>query len=672
MSLWPPVPIPALPRLSQVFFLHLFSAMEPRARPSDSLRVVFTFILLLATGSSENDQSLTFCGTWRHGRAPWRPSERLRLGVNLSPGCNGISISANESTLSVDGQITAQCQRQDVIQLHQFGLDSGEESHFCLYWEPLVDQLKLQVGGKNLTLCWPSRLQGSCCTDLSQGPNEPEAHYGIANGRVQTDIITDKTHVAYRFNGLSISCKALCDQARRGQTQVNTFVDSADHPCARSFEVEMNEDFTGYNVTSPGSIFESTATVHLPPLLKQAAKKSSKVVCTFFRNNSLFQEGHKKVRILSEVVEITVENEIITNLLEPIRINFHHDALPKMHSRRCVSWDTRKDPLQVKWLVDGCVTQQRGAEHTDCLCNHLTYFSVLVQLEPRPVRHLLALTTITSLGCAVSVISCVALIIFLCRKSRRSKEQSISIHLGLAVSLAILNLLFFFTGVLANVGGEGLCAWVGAALHYSLLSSFTWMGIEVFNTFWLVYMVFSPPPKPYVWNLVGFVLPAVPIIILAAVGGIYGQREVVPSDDVSNPYLMCWMKTNTNKALLAHYFTTMTVLVILVFSGIAMLFLVYRKISPRDEWRKNRVAFLSIWGLSCLFGTTWGLTFLDFGHLSDLVLFLSCILNSFQGFLLMLRFSMLEWMRKQAGGSALGSNSTGSTRQHMLQAPEKS
>ncbi|XP_019935143.1 adhesion G-protein coupled receptor G1 isoform X2 [Paralichthys olivaceus] len=637
------------------------------SRLTDSLRVVFILTILLASGSSENDQDLKFCGTWRHG------NHRLHLSLNLSPGCNGISISANESSLSVEGQITAQCRRSDLIPLDKYGLDLEEESTFCLHWEPLLDQLKLQLGENNLTLCWPASLKGSCCTDLTPGPNQPQANFGIVNGRIQTDIISHKTHIAYKFHGQSISCKALCDQARRGRTQVNMIEENTEDPCARSIEVDMSDDFRGYNITSPvtkGVFEESTAIVHLPPALKQAAKTTTKVVCTFFRNNTQFQEVHKEIRILSEVVEITVENEVITDLPEPIRIDFYHDATPKMQSRKCVSWDTRKDPLQVRWLVDGCITQQRGATKTVCLCTHLTYFSVLVQLEPRPVRHLLVLTTITSLGCAVSVISCVALIIFLSRK-RRTKEQSIPIHLGLAVSLAVLNLLFFFTGVLANVGGESLCTWVGAGLHYSLLSAFTWMGIEVFHTFWLVYMVFTPSPKPYIWSLVGFVLPAVPTVTLAAVGDIYGLREVVPSDDVSNPYLMCWMKENY-KALLAHYFTNMTILVSLVLSGIVMLFLVYRKIHRRDEWRQNRVAFLSIWGLSCLFGTSWGLTFLEFGPLSDLVLFLSCILNSFQGFLLMLRFYMLEWMRKQAGGSALGSNSTGSTRQHMLQAQEKS
>lgn len=83
--------------------------------------------------------------------------------------------------------------------------------------------------------------------------------------------------------------------------------------------------------------------------------------------------------------------------------------------------------------------------------------------------------------------------------------------------------------------------------------------------------------------------------------------------------------------LLAHYFINLTFLAVVVISGLIMLFLVQRKIQNRDEWRKNKVAFISIWGLSCLFGTSWGLEFLDFGQLSEFILFLFCILNSLQG-----------------------------------------
>ncbi|XP_029354892.1 adhesion G-protein coupled receptor G5-like [Echeneis naucrates] len=643
-----------------------FLPMEPRQ--TDSLRVVFILTFLLTTGLSENDQDLKFCGTWRHSM------NHLSLNVNLSQGCQNVSVMANESSLSIEGQITSHCQRSDVIHLNEFGLNSEEESNFCVYWEPLLDQFKLQLRGRNLTLCWPASLGASCCTYLSDGPTEPEAPYGIINGTVRTDVISAKTRRAYKFIGMRVTCKELCEEAKNNHAQVSMNAGrNAQDPCAQSFQVEMKEDFQGINFTSPvtkGASEEPSATVHLPPALKQAAKGTSKAICTFFKNNFPFQEDQKEVWILNDVVEITVENEVITDLPEPIRIDFHHEPIPMNHSRKCVSWDTRKDPLQINWLVDGCETQQKAETHTECLCNHLTYFSVLVQLEPRPVRHLLALTVITSLGCLVSVISCVMLIIILCKK-RRFKEPSLPIHLGLATSLALLNLLFFFTGIIANLVKESVCIWVGAGLHYALLSSFSWMGIEIFHTFWLVYMVFSPLPKDIgkLWCLFGFGLPALPVLILVLVGDIYGVREIIPSDDIANPYLMCWMKMN-NEAMLAHYVTNITVLVILVSSGLVMLFLVYRKIQSRDEWKQNRVVFLSIWGLSCLFGTTWALNFLDFGPLSDLVPFLFCILNSFQGFLLVLRFFMLERMRKQTDGSS--SNSSGSTRQQMLPTQEKS
>lgn len=438
--------------------------------------------------------------------------------------------------------------------------------------------------------------------------------------------------------------------------------------------MKLTENDEGNDVTfkpQQGVKPEVAPIIHLPNALTKAIKLNNEVVCTHYRNNSLFQEDiQTKGKILNDVVSITIENEIIKDLPEPIKIGFHHEVIPQTYSRKCVSWDTRKDPLKVNWSAEGCETQVKGEKHTECHCNHLTYFTVLVQLEPKPVRHLLALTAITSLGCAVSLISCVALIVYLCRKSnRRKKELSVQIHLGLAVSLAILNLLFFFTGVLANLC-ESVCSWVGAALHYALLSSLTWMGIEVFHTFWLVQIVFSPTPKPWIWNMVGFGAPAIPVIILMFIPDIYGLKEVHQTDD-PNPYKMCWMQNN-EKALLAHYVTNMALLAVLVVSGLVMLFLVYREIRKRDEWRQNRVAFLSIWGLSCLFGTSWGLTFLDFGPLTDFILFVSCILNSFQGFLLMLRFYLLDWMRKHGGGSGLSSSSTGSTRHHMLRSQEKS
>lgn len=87
------------------------------------------------------------------------------------------------------------------------------------------------------------------------------------------------------------------------------------------------------------------------------------------------------------------------------------------------------------------------------------------------------------------------------------------------------------------------------------------------------------------------------------------------------------MKDNAS-AWLAQSFTTITMLLVVVLSGSVMLVLVFRQIRSREEWRQNRLAFFSMWGLSCLFGTTW---FLAFGQFSEFFVFLFCILNSFQG-----------------------------------------
>lgn len=89
----------------------------------------------------------------------------------------------------------------------------------------------------------------------------------------------------------------------------------------------------------------------------------------------------------------------------------------------------------------------------------------------------------------------------------------------------------------------------------------------------------------------------------------------------------CWMKDNAN-AWLAHYMTNVGFLIILVSTGLVMLFVILGKIRKRDEWRKWKMAFLSIWGLSCLYGTTWVLGLFD---AYCPVTFLFAIINTLQG-----------------------------------------
>lgn len=88
---------------------------------------------------------------------------------------------------------------------------------------------------------------------------------------------------------------------------------------------------------------------------------------------------------------------------------------------------------------------------------------------------------------------------------------------------------------------------------------------------------------------------------------------------------------DSDKSRLAHCIIIFGLLAVVVISGAVMLFFVATKIHNRPEWKKNRIAFFSIWGLTCLFGTTWGLGLFSFVSLSEATLFLFCIINSCHG-----------------------------------------
>ncbi|XP_016421448.1 G-protein coupled receptor 56-like [Sinocyclocheilus rhinocerous] len=641
---------------------------------------IITCLLFILGQAMENDRDFKMCGTWRHGNAS------RNLKYDLKTGCKEIEISANESTLSIQGSITATCTRSSSIPLKSNPLQN--QSDFCVFWEPLLDLLIVQVIGKNHTLCESHGLQGTCCTDLSQGNHKTAALYGIVNGSTHGDIIRYGVMEVYRFRGDSINCKEkFCDEASQKHSGANMIEEAVmksnkigrvDLPCAQSRIIEMEEGFTGLRFTLPAPRIVAPnmiPSVYLPSCLKSQSRSTSKVVCTYYQNKTLFQRGSSDADLLGGIVGLSVENEIIKNLPEPVRISFHHSALPPNHSRSCVSWDTRRDN-EVTWRYDGCETVKIHDTETECCCNHLTYFAILVQVEQKTtVRHLQALTFITAVGCAMSLVSCLVLFYWLCK--RRGKKTQISlVHRGLVVAIFLLCLFFILTGTLANVGNEIVCKITGSLLHYALLSTLCWMAMEVFHTFLLIRKVFNSTLPTWIFYLVGFGLPVLLVSILFLIEwlgvdvDIYGERMIVPSDDVNNPYRMCWMLENDN-SLLAHYIINVGLLAVVVSSGAVMLFLVVREIRNRPDWKKIHVAFLSIWGLTCLFGTTWGLGFLDFGPMSETILFLFCIINSLQGFFLMLRYYALEGMKKKDRSISDGSSS-GSSKQHMLQTHEKS
>jgi hypothetical protein len=75
------------------------------------------------------------------------------------------------------------------------------------------------------------------------------------------------------------------------------------------------------------------------------------------------------------------------------------------------------------------------------------------------------------------------------RKLRRDYPSKILMNLSSA--LLFLNLIFLLDGWVTSFGVAGLCTAVAALLHFFLLATFTWMGLEAIHMYIALVKVFN-------------------------------------------------------------------------------------------------------------------------------------------------------------------------------------
>lgn len=88
--------------------------------------------------------------------------------------------------------------------------------------------------------------------------------------------------------------------------------------------------------------------------------------------------------------------------------------------------------------------------------------------------------------------TCVSLI----RKLRRDYPSKILMNLSTA--LLFLNLSFLLDGWIASFDIDGLCIAVAALLHFFLLATFTWMGLEAVHMYIALVKVFNTYIRRYI------------------------------------------------------------------------------------------------------------------------------------------------------------------------------
>ncbi|NXV91318.1 AGRG5 protein, partial [Calonectris borealis] len=356
----------------------------------------------------------------------------------------------------------------------------------------------------------------------------------------------------------------------------------------------------------------------------------------------LLQDAHNSSVLNNNVLGAFLQSGRVAGLSRPVEIRFWHDMVLDASNATCVFWKPGAGTGSAgSWSSEGCKTTHREGTII-CHCDHLTYFAVLLlpagALSP---AQLASLTHISTIGCSLSAAATLCILLLCCFSStpcpppscrQRLRDNTTRIHMHLLAALLLLNCSFLLSPLLA-AGAEGLCRVTAALLHAGLLCALAWMAVEAFHLLLLLVKVYNIYIQHYLLKLCFFAW-GLPTLAVAAVfafkGDTYGYHTISTSEGYRNvtivPSARCWL---TSPA--AHYATLCCAGLILLFNMLVLgrVVTILRRI--RQQKGQARKDWVTVLGLTCLLGTTWGLAFFSFGVFLVPQLYLFTILNSLQG-----------------------------------------
>ncbi|XP_025853713.1 adhesion G-protein coupled receptor G6 isoform X7 [Vulpes vulpes] len=404
------------------------------------------------------------------------------------------------------------------------------------------------------------------------------------------------------------------------------------------------------------------ASVILPPNLLENLNQEDSVLVkraqfTFFNKTGLFQDVEtKKGTLVSYVMACSIGNITIQGLKDPVRIKIKHTRSQAVPHPICAFWDLNKNEGSGFWNTSGCVAHRDSDEsETVCLCNHLTHFGVLMDLQGTAsqidARNTKVLTFITYIGCGISAIfSAVTLLTYVAFEKLRRDYPS-KILMNLSTALLFLNLLFLLDGWITSFHVDGLCTAVAVLLHFFLLATFTWMGLEAIHMYIALVKVFNTYIRRYILKfcIIGWGLPALVVSIVLASRN---QNEVYGKESYGKEQgdEFCWIQDPV-----VFYVTCAGYFGVMFFLNVAMFIVVMVQICGRNGKRSNRTLreevlrnLRSVVSLTFLLGMTWGFAFFAWGPLNVPFMYLFSIFNSLQGlFIFIFHCAMKENVQKQ-------------------------
>ncbi|XP_026570217.1 adhesion G-protein coupled receptor G1-like [Pseudonaja textilis] len=388
-----------------------------------------------------------------------------------------------------------------------------------------------------------------------------------------------------------------------------------------------------FKVNLPKKVFEKTR--------DGVESGEMKVVVVSATSETLFQDNDSNSLLGGNVVGISVGNMPVHGLPkeERISITFWHHLLQRNLTPTCVFWDVgSKASRPAKWNTSGCEVV-KGEHQTTCLCDHLTFFAVLMVSSPDIDHiHYEYLTIVTYVGCIISALASLFTIFFFLCSKKKQRDHIVYVHMNLLWGIFLLDMSFLIAVPLAPTGGDMACKAGGMFLHFGVLACLTWMAIEGYSLYRLVIEVFNSYVKHLLLKLclVGWGLPIFIVCLIFVIDQSHYGRTSFKIYQAAGEYTnstICWItKKEINNFLNLGYLS-----LVLFFNSIMLATMVYEilKLRHREHHWEYVVMLL---GLSCVLGIPWGLVFFAFasGTFKLVAVYLFTIINSLQGFLIFL------------------------------------
>nr|XP_056714151.1 adhesion G-protein coupled receptor G7 [Euleptes europaea] len=380
-----------------------------------------------------------------------------------------------------------------------------------------------------------------------------------------------------------------------------------------------------------------------------------------YQNDKLFPSKIYKTQLEENYSNRIISSNVNGTVVNNVKIALNPQPNPQynrsefwLHNYACVFWNYSLDD----WDTAGCIKETDSSKLLTCSCNHTTNFALLMSFRIN-YKYARPLEMLSYIGCGLSIASLSCTIVFqiLIRKHRKTSITLMDV--SLCSAMLIFNIIFVSgientnanktvdknsaANVMLQSDKEGppandWCTAVAALLHYFLLATFMWTGLNAVQ----MYLLFVEQQRPLfqhynaIMSLIGWGVPA--LFVSITLGATYSNSNYRQEE-------FCWLAVldshqnfSAEKPLLwAFLFPVAFILLFNIFVfGRTIISVIWKENKKLTSTKKTSVVkkILATISIAITLGITWILGYLmliDHEKTNIVFSYVFCIFSATQG-----------------------------------------